>query len=781
MATSPKESKSKDVSDPYLPGAFPDPVDSNQTSQQTLSQAIYDRRSEYTKPRKIRIKIGSWNVGNHSCFRDIGAWFTDGKGVEGRMTGLTLSEDGPNEGRPEHEGAKENIQAQEARQSSLNKRETTIPHNDPGEVPAGDDIGLYVLGLQEIVDVSSPAEALRPYTDPTTANKYKEAVHEALPPGYKLVAEQQLIGLFLVIYAAPSVAEDVRFVSTTSVGTGLMGYMGNKGAVTARIVLGETTRLVFVNCHLAAGADKAALDRRNWDSAQINARTRFDPVEAPIGPATSVGEGIGDEDFAFWFGDLNYRLESIPGDDVRRLLTLHTRNEYDLSLAAAEKDDVNPNDDQTSERNAKSNSSIDTDSIPSSKSQESIIRIPEDLDPASLQATLKSLLPHDELSQQIKTQKAFHEGWKEGPIRFLPTYKYDVGTVGVFDSSDKKRGPSWCDRILYRTRNDYQAYKERVQEAEEARKKDEEMKARGIEEDENVIFDYNPDEDGDEYDDTVGSQPETVVTNTGHEDEIFLEYYVAHQRVLSSDHKPLDAIFSLTYPAADAELKAKIHSEVARDLDRKENEGRPTVTVVIDRTSRDFDEPATDEHTEGVVHFGTVRLGKGKHRVCTVANTGQVPATLSFVDRPVNETDAAGPAPPWLIVTFDRAPDPPPSRDKKSPKPGSTPPPTFTIEPGDACTIELTARVEPLHIAPADVFADSGVVPLDDVLILRVRGGRDHFVPVQARCVRSSLDRSIDKLKHLPEDGLRKLQSQKPSSPDGHRLGRSLFSRSDPF
>lgn len=36
----------------------------------------------------------------------------------------------------------------------------------------------------------------------------------------------------------------------------------------------------------------------------------------------------GDEDFAFWFGDLNYRLDSMPAEDVRRLLMLHTRNEY---------------------------------------------------------------------------------------------------------------------------------------------------------------------------------------------------------------------------------------------------------------------------------------------------------------------------------------------------------------------------------------------------------------------------------------------------------------------
>ena len=55
-------------------------------------------------------------------------------------------------------------------------------------------------------------------------------------------------------------------------------------------------------------------------------------------------------------------------------------------------------------------------------------------DPASIQTTLASLFPHDELRQQMKSQKAFHDGWKEGQIEFLPTYKYDVGTVGVFDS-----------------------------------------------------------------------------------------------------------------------------------------------------------------------------------------------------------------------------------------------------------------------------------------------------------------------------------------------------------
>lgn len=44
-----------------------------------------------------------------------------------------------------------------------------------------------------------------------------------------------------------------------------MGVIGNKKVITAYLVLKETTQLIFINSYLAVGADKAALNRRNWD------------------------------------------------------------------------------------------------------------------------------------------------------------------------------------------------------------------------------------------------------------------------------------------------------------------------------------------------------------------------------------------------------------------------------------------------------------------------------------------------------------------------------------
>lgn len=748
--------------DATIPGAFPHASSSQAaiSTHQTLSQALYARRAEYTRPRNVRIKVGTWNVAaEKDTEQDVGAWLVGGEGIEVALAGLGVKESG------DREGKRESVEAQEARQSA-----PTVPRHDHGVAPGGDEIGIYALGLQEVVDIASPAEALRPYTDPSVSNRWKAAVGAAMPAGYELVAEQQLIGLLLLIYASPSIQPHIKAVSTTSVGTGLMGYMGNKGAVTTRLILGETTRLVFINAHLAAGADKAALERRNWDAGQITSRTRFEPITDGMGVTQGQGEGLGEEDFAFWFGDLNYRLEGMPGEDVRRLLTLHTRD-LDPETAEDNNDDAPSTDSgYASKVTSDSSNNGDTDDA---------IPLPPELDPASLQTTITSLLSHDELIQQQKAGKAFHDGWNEGPIRFLPSYKYDVGKVGVFDSSEKRRCPSWCDRILYRTRAAKQQYDAKVREQEEARKRDEEMKAKGLDragDDDEVLFDYDPETDGDnhhaydEYDEREEPVAEVVETKEGFSDEILLECYNAHMRVLSSDHKPLEAVFSLKYDAVIPELKTAIHQEVARELDRQENEGRPSITLVVDRstgTSSPEDMNTTDSSFDGV-DFGDVQFAKSKRRNITIANTGRVPASFGFTDRPVNKDQPEGPFPPWLSVTFDREPDPPAKSLSNEVHQ------QFTLEPADVLNAELKLKIENLDLVHR---LNEGTDALDEILVLRVQGGRDHFLPIRAYWQQSALSRTVDKLIKIPEGGIRKLQHQKPDRSEGVRwsVPREIF------
>ncbi|KAM0719371.1 hypothetical protein Q7P37_005276 [Cladosporium fusiforme] len=768
-----------------VPGGFPDreTAPEDESTLQSLTQAIYARRAEYVKPKHVRVKVGTWNTAAYKgAVKDVGGWFVDGKGVTEALAGLKVGDQSQVHGGddiPDQSGLdeREDVAAQESRYA---RKKSTVPEDDPGSLPGGDDVGLYALGLQEVVDVNSVSEALRPYTDPSIAKKWKYEMESSLPNGYVLVAEQQLIGLLLLVYAAPDIAADVRSVSTTSVGTGLAGYMGNKGAVTARIVLGETTRIVFVNSHLAAGADKTALERRNWDAAQVASRTRFEAIQDAMDLSQTTGEQIGDEDFAFWVGDLNYRLEGIPGDDVRRLLMLHTRNEYDLSQRSAQKIEneiesatlavkqrVENRLSTSSSRNSQDSTSQtvasgSTDTADTEPTLEEAIDA--SLDPASLQTTLASLLPHDELHQQMKLRKAFHDGWQEGPINFLPTYKYDVGSVGVFDSSEKKRAPSWCDRILYRSRRDKLAYEATIKEEELAKKKDEEMRASGADQaaqDDEILYDYDPDADGaenldyDEYDETLDAPEGVVITREGFEDEIHLEYYAAHQRILSSDHKPLDAVFMLKYDSVDAALKAKVHAEVAKELDKVENDSRPGVTVVVDKHRPDDKEYSDEDpvNFEGV-WFGSVRWAQAKHRSLTIANTGRVSASFTLIERPVGPGQAPGIAPKWLNLKMNDG--------VVSSTVSATDP--VHLEPGETANLDLELRVFDMHVVQA---LNEGIKNLEDILVLRVEGGRDHFVPIRAEWNASSLGRSIDKLIRIPEGGIRKLQSQRPDSNKG--------------
>ena len=693
---------------PHVPGQYPSsPPPSVVASQRTLARAVHERRHDFLKPQSIRIKIGTWNVAAlPGTEKDLAAWFAHGKGLDASLAGLNLKP-----------GPEESIEHQEGRQ---NPREPTAPAGDQAALPSDRDVGLYVLGLQEIVDIASPTNLM--YTDPNSAVRWKDAAQAALPEGFYLAAEQQLMGLLLLVYAAPTVARPS--VSTTYVGTGLMGSGGNKGAVAARVFIGGDTRLVFICSHLGAGADPPNLIRRNWDADKIVSQTSFDPVEED--PDSHRKEVIGDEDAAFWFGDLNYRLDDIPGDDVRRLLLRHTRDVYEEPQKSLEKinNELRLPADSVPEHEHVQDSGVN--SMLKSAAAAVVGGAPSANDPDSLQTTLASLLPHDQLHDQMRRRKAFHEGWQEGPLRFLPTYKYDVGSVGMFDSSEKHRSPSWCDRILYRTKSQLEQYRERATREEASRSRDQQMKAGGHPNGDDVIFDYDPETDGDEgfNEDHRVNETKDLAPNQRPDEHLNLEYYSSHQRVLSSDHKPITAVFKLDYHAEDPDLKSKISAEVAKALDKAENESRPGVTV-------DVEGKESDES----INFGKIRHGVPQSRMITVANTSQVQTTFKFI---FSDGDTTGEH-PWLSVDFVVD--------------GSDVRKEHTLDPGDTIQARITVHL----VALDDVRRLNKGEPLEDVLILRVQGGRDHFLPIHAQWLPTCFGMSLDELSRFslnsPEQG----------------------------
>ncbi|PSR82646.1 type II inositol-1,4,5-trisphosphate 5-phosphatase [Coniella lustricola] len=709
-----------------------EPVDLGSVNPHSLHSNLYARRAEYTRVHRIRVKVSTWNVA--ACpgtDKDLAAWFVD----EG-------DEDAGSEAQTPHPTSQE--------------------ASDMPRAVGGDRIGLYVLGLQEVVNLNPVSQYV--YSDSKPTDKWRAALEAAMPKGCTFVAAEQMSGLLLLVYAASEVAPLVGNISTKAVGTGVGGWFGNKGAAIVRIVLGEATKMVFVNSHLSSGSDPSTIERRCWDVRTIFDRARFDAISVPGDDRIEDQDKLGDEDFAFWFGDLNFRLHGIPGDDIRRILTLHTKGEYvptkpdgedreEITIAARahdSSDEEEQKEDSASSKTQPSNLGNDDDSV--------VLPDPDDFDPdphedpASLQATLDSLLPHDQLQQVIKQQRVFHDGWREGPITFLPTYKYDVGTVAVFDSSEKKRAPSWCDRILYRTKLDREQHETKHKEETEARKRDEEMKARGIDhagDDDEVLFDYDPENDGDvepvgkpgldydEYDETGSAAGHSASHEERHTQGLTLDTYTSHQWVTSSDHKPVSATFVVDFDAVVPELKVDVYAEVARDIDRAENEGRPTVTIVSE---------ASQSGPE-LVEFEDMRFLERRTASLTVANTGRVPATISFVaNAPEYDAEDDSPSHQWLLTSLTRpeptgATEEPLSLEKE-----------VMLEPGETVNAVVEAFIGQLSHAR---LLNDGRGTLDEVLILRVADGRDHFIRVRAAWLPTCMGRSIDELIRVPDGGIR--------------------------
>ncbi|XP_014855354.1 PREDICTED: inositol polyphosphate 5-phosphatase K-like isoform X1 [Poecilia mexicana] len=232
-------------------------------------------------------------------------------------------------------------------------------------------IDMFIIGLQEVNSMIN-----KRLKDVLFSDQWSELCMDTLSPfGYVLVASQRMQGVLLLVFSKICHLPFLRGVQTQSTRTGLGGYWGNKGGVSARMtVFGHP--VCFLNCHLPAHMRN--LEQRMEDFESILQQQQFEG-----GTAT----GVLDHDVVFWFGDLNFRIE-----------------DYDIHVVKC--------------------------AIESSK--------------------LPLLWERDQLNMAKNTESIL-EGFMEGPLKFPPTYKFDVGTH-TYDTSAKKRKPAWTDRILWRLR-----------------------------------------------------------------------------------------------------------------------------------------------------------------------------------------------------------------------------------------------------------------------------------------------------------------------------------------
>jgi len=293
-----------------------------------------------------------------------------------------------------------------------------MPHNGVAA-----DADIFALGLQEIVpldnvtgaiNVTGAKRLLRMTSNPSSAcEAWEKAIADTLAEqcpdtSYCLVATHHLVGVMLCVFAKSNLCKNISNVMMGKKGVGVGDVAGNKGGVGIRMKI-FNSEVCFVCSHLEA--HKNAVDERNKDYHAIIEELRF----APCGDDQSAtSKKVEEHDTIFWLGDLNYRLNH---DCLRKVKTMVEKGQCESDFFSSDE--------------------------------------------------WKELFAFDQLDAERNAGRAF-EGFKEHPITFCPTYKFEPDTsnysFGKTLSGYKKllslarsgvntvseRFPAWCDRILWR-------------------------------------------------------------------------------------------------------------------------------------------------------------------------------------------------------------------------------------------------------------------------------------------------------------------------------------------
>ena len=267
---------------------------------------------------------------------------------------------------------------------------------------------IYAVAFQEIVDLNPYNVAFDDSMSSARSDYWIFKVGSVLNKThftFSLIQETRMVGILLVVFVRDFLIPVVSDIRGAVVGTGFMGFYGNKGGVAIRLNINESS-ICFVSSHLAASRNN--VKGRHRDYFQIIEELIFAPVKVPLSRLASAVNSkncyqgrpwcaaeknlekslsLLQHDIIFWIGDVNYRIDK--SINIEEIYSRIHENDYAY------------------------------------------------------------LLERDQLNIERLNQRVF-VGFRESAITFPPTYKFQRG-CNLYErrQGKKQRAPAWCDRVLW--------------------------------------------------------------------------------------------------------------------------------------------------------------------------------------------------------------------------------------------------------------------------------------------------------------------------------------------
>lgn len=435
-------------------------------------------------------------------------------------------------------------------------------------------IDIYMLGLQEVQPLTG-VDAVR--SDTMKGIQWRNRIQAALGSDYEQVAERQLVGIMVMVYIRKNHLPFLSNVQLSYAATGFLNALGNKGGVAARFQLYDQT-LACVTCHLAAHT--AYVDRRTQDFTDVVRKAVFLPVnsEAVSSSTSDIAYGSRPKQSALvtQAAETTDKYNTFSPYSGLPSVTAGTASWLGsvASVAATAFSDMS----------AGANTAILNDPNALRILDHNVVFWLGDLNyriDAPLSDVVKwteernwnALYRADQLQQQMKSCDIFR-GFEEGQIKFPPTYKLErYGDKYALDEAGEvKRVPAYTDRILWR----------------------------------------------------VGNRGEGTKAKT----RLKQQYYHSAP-VYSSDHRPVFALFSMTFGVEDIARKTSIEAKINRELDRREAAFRPSL-----------------QFSPSVIDFGDIFFDQENFRRISIRNLGAVTAFVTI--------NAPHDVPKWLVFDFSK-------------------------------------------------------------------------------------------------------------------------------